>query len=194
MYLPKIKLVKKTGEILLPDGNTKIGEFLETFNGQFFLGSELKSDSQEVFGIDTREVNRPDTQNPKFKNEITEPSNKELSKGTFKRYFLRDKRSNNIVEIAKKDFDTTLEDLSTQKISVDWILTPPAKDVFFNGIKYEGSETKNKKNIERISEDFKGLDQYIQDYSQFIPESNIKSDKTTPPAESNTTFDIPSPS
>lgn len=194
MYLPKIKLLKKTGEILLPDGTKKITEFLQTFNGKFFLGSELKPDSQEVFGIDEREDNIAANQEPRFKNQITEPSVKELSKGTFKRYFLRDKRSSNIVEITKKAFDTTLEDLSTQKISVDWILTPPAKDVFFNGIKYEGSETKNKKNIERISGDFKGLDQYIQDYAQFIPESNIKSDKTTPPAESNTTFDIPSPS
>ena len=146
---------------MLSDGTTKVANFLETFNGKFFLGTELKSDSEEVIGVDVREDNSVANAEPIFKNEIVEPSTKELNKGTFKRYFLQDLRSKNIVEISQKAFKTTARDLSTKKISVDWILTPPAKDIYYDGIKYEGSETKNKKNIKNISKDFEGLDQYI---------------------------------
>ncbi len=179
---------------MLSDGTTKVTNFLETFNGKFFLGTELKSDSEEVIGVDIREDNSVANTEPIFKNEIVEPSTKELNKGTFKRYFLQDLRSKNIVEISQKAFKTTARDLSTKKISVDWILTPPAKDIYYDGIKYEGSETKNKKNIKNISKDFEGLDQYIQDYAQYIPASNIDFNRFNPPPKGINTFDLPSPS
>lgn len=179
---------------MLSDGTTKVTNFLETFNGKFFLGTELKSDSEEVIGVDVREDNSVANAEPIFKNEIVEPSTKELNKGTFKRYFLQDLRSKNIVEISQKAFKTTARDLSVKKISVDWILTPPAKDIYYDGTKYEGSETKNKKNIKNISKDFEGLDQYIQDYAQYIPASNIDFNRFNPPPKGINTFDLPSPS
>ena len=198
MYLPKIKIKKpdssNIGKLVDDNGNTVLEGFFETFKGEFFSGDKPSSSSKRLKDIDRFEANDPFGQQTNFKPEFTPPTSKELSNGSFKRYFLRDKANKNIIEITKQRFDNFRPTLYSEVVAVDWILTPPAKDVYFNGVKFEGAETKNKKAIEEISKTFEGLDQYIENYSQFVPESNISGDKTTPPAESNTTFDLPSPS
>ena len=199
MYLPKIKIKKpdsgKFNSILDEKGREYLGDFFETFKGEVFSGKKPSSKSKKLTPLkETESENIQSSNVPKFKPEFTPPTDKQLTDGTFKRYFLRDKSRKNIVEITKQRFDNYVPKLYTEVVAVDWILTPPAKDVFFNGVKFEGAETKNKKAIEEVSKTFEGLDQYIQNYSEFVPESNISGDKITPPTESNTTFDLPSPS
>tara|TARA_B100002019_G_C21050984_1_gene489257 strand:- start:72 stop:668 length:597 start_codon:yes stop_codon:yes gene_type:complete len=198
MWLPKIKIKKpdksQIGEIVDEAGNALIGGFFETFKGQFFSGDKPSSKSKLLRDVDKAETNTLTNQPNPVKQEFNPPTEKELLNGDFKRYFIRDKRNGNIAETTKAKYQNFVPKLYLEIIAVDWILTPPAKDVYFNGMKFEGAETKNKKAIEEISKTFEGLDQYIQNYSEFVPESNISGDKTTPPAESNTTFDLPSPS
>ena len=198
MWLPKIKIRKpnkgEIADVVDAKGNEFLGEFFQTFKGEFFSGDKPTSNSQPLQAKDTFESNSPYNNPNNFKPEFTPPTGKELANGSFKRYFLRDKANKNIVEITKQRFQNFRPTLYSEVVAIDWVLTPPAKDVFFNGVKFEGAETKNKRTIEEVSKTFEGLDQYIENYSQFVPESNISGDKTTPPTESNTTFDLPSPS
>ncbi len=198
MYLPKIKIKipdKDTiRDVVDETGKEFIGSFFETYKGELFSGTRPTSNSKPLQSSDTLESNFPTNQEVTFKIEFTPPTEKQLADGKFKRYFLQDRRTKNIAEITKEKFDNLEPNLYTQKASLDWTLTPPAKDVYFNGVTFDGAETKNRQAVQQASQTVEGLQQYVQDYAQFVPESKISGDKTTPPPESNTGFDIPSPS
>lgn len=198
MYLPKIKIKipnKDTIKNVVDEtGRQFVGSFFETYKGELFSGTKPTSDSKQLQSSDTLESQFPTNQESIFKVEFVPPTDKQLADGTFKRYFLQDRRTKNIAEITKEKFDNLEPNLYTQKVSLDWTLTPPAKDVYFNGVRFEGAETKNRQSVQQASQTVEGLQQYVKDYTQFVPESKISEDKTTPPPVSNTGFDIPSPS
>lgn len=198
MYLPKIKIKipdrDTIGNMVDEAGRQFLGSFFETYKGEFFSGTKPSSDSQPLESLDRLEAEHGDDVTSIFKVEFVPPTEKQLANGTFKRYFLQDKRNKNIVEITKDKFDNLETNLFTKKLAVDWTLTPPAKDVYFNGVRFDGAETKNRQAIQQASQTIEGLQDYIKDYTQFVPESKIAGDKTTPPPKRNTSFDIPSPS
>lgn len=198
MYLPKIKIKipdrDTIKDVVDETGRQFVGSFFETYKGELFSGTRPTSESKPLQSSDTLESQSPTNQEPTFKVEFVPPTDKQLANGTFKRYFLQDKRNKNIVEITKDKFDNLETNLFTKKLAVDWTLTPPAKDVYFNGVRFEGAETKNRQTIQQASQTIEGLQDYIKDYAQFVPESKITGDKTTPHPERNTSFDIPSPS
>lgn len=198
MYLPKIK-IKKPNKTVLNDmidtsGIPFVGDFFETYKGEYFSGTKPSSNSKPLIYKNSIESNFPTAQDSTFKTEFTPPTEKELANGTFKRYFIQDKRNKNIIEVTKEKFDNSEKNLFTTKVSLDWTLTPPAKDVYFNGVRFDGAETKNRLAVQSTSKTIEGLQDYIKDYAQFVPESKIRGDKFNPPSERNTSFDIPSPS
>lgn len=198
MWLPKIKINipgrDTIGNIVDETGKEFLGSFFETYKGELFSGTKPSAESKPLESLDRLEAEHGDDKTSIFKVEFVPPTEKQLADGTFKRYFLQDKRTKNIAEITKEKFDNLEPNLYTQKVSLDWTLTPPAKDVYFNGVRFEGAETKNRQSVQQASQTVEGLQQYVKDYAQFVPESKISGDKTTPPPESNTGFDIPSPS
>jgi len=198
MWLPKIKIKTPDkdaiGNVVDETGKQFLGSFFETYKGELFSGTKPTSDSQPLESLDRLEAEHGDDKTSIFKVEFVPPTEKQLANGTFKRYFLQDKRTKNIVEITKGKFDNLETNLYTQKVSLDWTLTPPAKDVYFNGVRFDGAETKNRQTIQQASQTIEGLQDYIKDYAQFVPKSKIAGDKTTPTPKGNTTFDIPSPS
>jgi len=198
MYLPKIKIKipdrDTIRDVVDETGRQFVGSFFETYKGELFSGTKPTSDSKPLQSSDTLESEFPTNQEASFKVEFLPPTERQLANGTFKRYFLQDKRNKNIVEITKDKFDNLETNLFTKKLAVDWTLTPPAKDVYFNGVRFDGAETKNRQAIQQASQTIEGLQDYIKDYAQFVPESKIAGDKTTPLPKGNTSFDIPSPS
>ena len=198
MYLPKIKIKTPNkadiGNMVDEAGKEFLGNFFETYKGEFFSGDRPSSNSKPLESLDRLESEHGEDATSIFKIEFTPPTEKQLADGKFKRYFIQDKRTKNIAEITKQKFQNLDTNLSTRKLSVDWNLTPPAKDVYFNGVRFEGAETKNRQVIQQASKTIEGLQDYIKDYTQFVPESKITGDKTTPPPKGNTSFDIPSPS
>lgn len=198
MYLPKIKIkkpdTKVINDMIDDNGNPFVGEFFETFKGQFFSGTGPSPNSKPLIFNDSMETNFPTEGESIFKTEFIPPTKKELSNGTFKRYFLQDRRNKNIVEINKSKFDNLEDNTYSKKISIDWNLKAPAKDVYFDGVKFEGSESKNKKIVIEASKTLEGLQDYIKDYAQYIPASNINFNRFNPPPKGINTFDLPSPS
>ena len=197
MFLPKIKTAIRTGNIELPDGTTKAGTFIETFLGKFLFNNNkttVDENAVEVKNIDINELKSQLNPESTFKTTLPQPNEKDLKKGSFKRYFVQDKRNKNINEVSKDKFSKFDNDIFTEKISIDWILTPPAKDVYFNGKKFEGSESKNKNTILIASQKLLGLNEYITDYAEFIESSDISLDKFKNIEGIPTGFDLPSPS
>lgn len=197
MFLPKIKTAIRTGNIELPDGNTKAGTFIETFLGKFLFNDNkttVDENAVEVVNLDLGEITSQLNIESTFKTTLPQPSEKDLKKGSFKRYFIQDKRNKNINEVSKDKFSKFDNDIFTEKIAIDWILTPPAKDVYFNGKKFEGSESKNKNTILIASQKLRGLNDYITDYAEFIKSSEIPLDKFKNIQGIPTGFDLPSPS
>lgn len=198
MYLPKIKIKTPNkadiGNMIDTAGKEYQGNFFETYKGEFFSGDKPSSDSKPLESLDRLESEHGEDDTSIFKVEFVPPTDKQLANGTFKRYFLQDKRNKNIVEITKEKFNNLETNLFTKKLAVDWTLTPPAKDVYFNGVRFDGAETKNRQAIQQANHTIEGLQDYIKDYAQFVPESKITGGKTTPPPKRNTSFDIPSPS
>ena len=194
MYLPKIKTKVENARLKLPDGTFKNGNVIRTFLGEVYEGDKITKDSKRLRDLDLMETLSYSEQVSIFKTEIPKPSEKEMKKGTFKRYFIQDKRNQNINEVSKITFTNFKDNLYTDKIAIDWQLNSPAKDVFFKGVKYEGSETKNKKITLKASEKMKGLYEYITDYSEFIPTSNIAEEKFENKVNPIPSFDLPSPS
>lgn len=197
MFLPKIKTAIRTGNIELPDGSTKAGTFIETFLGKFLFNNNkttIDENAVEVVNLDLGEITSQLNTESTFKTTLPQPNEKDQKKGSFKRYFIQDKRNKNINEVSKDKFSKFDNDIFTEKIAIDWILTPPAKDVYFNGKKFEGSESKNKNTILIASQKLRGLNDYITDYAEFIESSDIPLDKFKNIESIPTSFNLPSPS
>jgi len=197
MWLPRIKIKKSDtasgGTFLDENGNVYTGAFFETYAGEFFKGTKPSSNLQPLQPLDPFESQDPILDPTMFKTEFVKPSDKELTNGKFKRYFLQDTRSGNIVEIFKSKFDNLPNNLFSKKVAVDWILDGPKEDVYFNGIKQEGTGEINRKAILKAEETIKGLSDYVTDYTQFVKEQDKPLPDETAPA-SKAVFDIPSPS
>lgn len=197
MYLPKIKIKKPSkddiGKLVDNAGNPFKGSFFETYKGQLFSGDRPTKDSIPLENQDKHESEHDDDKESVFKNEYVEPTASQLRDGKFERFFIQDKRTNNIAEVTKQKFENLNDPFYINKISLEWIISPPAKDVYYNGVKYEGAETVNKKTVKNLINEMKGLDQYIEDYAEFIPSSNIDYSRFNPPAKGINTFDLPAP-
>ena len=194
MYLPKIKIKKTSRRVNRPDGGSSISSVIETFDGRLFLGEEFSPDAQELSNSDQLETLSFSARDSIFKTQIQMPSEKDYKQGIFKRYFMQDKRTKNINEISKDTYRSMGPTIYLELLEVEWDLKPPAKDVYFKGKKYEGAESRNKKTIAKASKDIIGLSQYIRDYSQYVPKTNIKKEKFENPQLLPSSFDLPSPS
>ena len=97
----------------------------------------------------------------------------ERQNGKTKRYFVQDKNSNKIAETDKTTYNQAKVDLVNHNFSeVDWILTGPAEDKTFGSYVYEGAASKNKKAIQALESQMKGISNFVTDYAYLVEDTN----------------------
>jgi hypothetical protein len=97
------------------------------------------------------------------------PTSSEREKGVTKRYFVQDKNNNKIVETDKTTYLQTKKQVTNRNFAeADWIIEGPAEDKMFGKYPYEGAESKNKKTIQALESQMKGISTFITDYKYLV--------------------------
>ena len=93
----------------------------------------------------------------------------EKQKGVAKRYFVQDLDNKKIVETDKATYLQTKKEVPNRSFAeVDWIVQGPAEDMMFGKYPYEGAESKNKKTIQALESQMKGISTFITDYKYLV--------------------------
>lgn len=171
MYLPKTKYDKpqysRGTSMYRKNGKPYVGWYFRTFENKYYTGKEPLSTSEEIY------PDKATSTGPVIKytsDANIQPTSAQRGSGTFKRYFLQDKRSGKIIEcklekykhFKQKDYITTAQ--------VEWDLTQPSEDRLINGYPYQGSESKNRETIKKLEQKIKGISSYIKNYAEFANE------------------------
>jgi len=97
------------------------------------------------------------------------PTQSEKEKGVTKRYFVQDKNNNKIVETDKATYLQTQKQVANRNLmEVNWNIKGPAEDMMFGKYPYEGAESKNKKIIQALESQMKGISTFITDYKYLV--------------------------
>jgi uncharacterized protein YqeY len=101
-------------------------------------------------------------------------SQDEIDKGIAKRYFVQDNRDKKISETSQELFEQGKEGIPDfTYIEVPWNITNPAEDLIVNGIKFQGSESRNKETIHNLEKDMPGISKFVTDYRYLIPKVTV---------------------
>jgi len=146
------------------------GFYIEDSQGNFYGGKTPEED-----GLDLEKINKGPIGIPfgllglfagVFKKKLTQS---EKDNGVTKRNFIQDKNNNKIIET---DLDTYTKAKSTLVnnifAQVDWIIKGPAENQMFGNYPFEGAESKNKKTIQTLESQMKGISTFITDYKYLV--------------------------
>lgn len=171
MYLPKskYKVLKSNGNLRLPNGKKHIGSYIETYQGKYFTGNVLNNKSIPLTKVDLYSDDEP---NPspglRFSNDIIIPTEKDITRGKFKRFFVQDKRDKAIIEVNVKRYLKFQKVNYTNTVVVDWVLKGPVEDLKKSSYIQFGAKSINKETIQNASKKIKELPQLINNYGQFV--------------------------
>lgn len=96
------------------------------------------------------------------------PTEEDYLNGYLDRYFIRDRRTQRIIEVDKKGYTKAKARKSFKRITLKWVLKGPAEDQIIGKYLYPGAESQNKNIVDQAEEHLKGLREYIKDYKQFV--------------------------
>lgn len=100
---------------------------------------------------------------------LAKPTQSQRDSGVLQRYFLQDKNNKKITEVDKQTYLQAQKQLvNTNFAQVDWIIKGPAEDIMFGKYPYEGAESKNKKTIQALESQMKGISTFITDYKYLV--------------------------
>jgi len=175
IYLPKgsyreARSTNGTEFIELVSRKPYKGFYIEDSQGNFYGGKTPEED-----GLDLEKINKGPIGIPfgllglfagVFKKKLTQS---EKDNGVTKRNFIQDKNNNKIIET---DLDTYTKAKSTLVnnifAQVDWIIKGPAENQMFGNYPFEGAESKNKKTIQTLESQMKGISTFITDYKYLV--------------------------
>ena len=99
------------------------------------------------------------------------PSKSERENGVTKRYYVQDMNNNKIAETDKVTYtQTKLTTPNRIFAEVDWIIKGPAEDKMFGNYPFEGAESKNRKTIQALESQMKGISTFVTDYKYLVEE------------------------
>lgn len=157
------------------------GFYIEDSRGKFYGGKtpeeggpELQKIQQIYFGVPTGLLGLAAGF---FKKK---PTQSEKDKGVTKRNFIQDRNDNKIIETDPDTYaqaKTTL--VNSNFAEIDWIIKGPADNQIINGYPYEGAESKNRKTIQALESQMKGISTFITDYKYLVEEPVIPAPLTT---------------
>ena len=171
MYLPKskYKVLKSSGNLSLANGERYSGSYIETYDGKYFTGKVLNNKSKPLVKIDLYSDNEP---NPspglRFLNDLILPTDKDIARGKFKRFFVQDKRNKAIIEVKVRKYLQFQKVNYTNTIVIDWILKGPVEDITKSSYIQFGAKSVNKETVLKASKKIKELPQMINNYGQFV--------------------------
>lgn len=178
-YLPqsKYKKAKKTagGEFIIKaTGKDYKGFYIETYRKQYFAGQTPEQNGVELEKVErvesTPELNKLlgtgmsllALLQSAFKKQLSQD---EIDKGIAKRYFVQDNRDKKISETSEELFEQGKEGIPDfTYIEVPWNISNPIEDITVNGIKFQGSESRNKQTIQNLEKDIPGISKFVTDY------------------------------
>lgn len=172
MYIPKIKQVvgpKLAG--FLKDkltGQKFNGSFVKDYRGKFFKGNKVTDDAEELeFVPDGTSISTDEY----FKNVYRSPSSQDYSKGTFIRYFARDRRDGKVVELDKVNYLRIQKEKKVYRktLKIQWYVTGELEDQQINGYVYPGVKAQNNEVIRLAEKELPGIQtQHLKDPGQFV--------------------------
>jgi len=180
-YVPKAKYKdSKTAQegdfVILETEEPYSGPYIELSGKRFFAGENPEQNGAELYKIEKTSIN-PAALLPYLSTGLSlltliqsaikkELSQDEVDKGVAKRYFVQDNRDKKISETTEELFEDSKEEFPDFIYTeVPWLFTDPVKDIEINGIKYKGSESRNKETIQRLESTMPGISQFVTDYT-----------------------------
>jgi hypothetical protein len=169
MYLPKSKYSApkhtRGEEFLLPSGREYIGFYFITYEDRYFTGKQPGKGNLELTPIVAED---PVSATPTFTPDRSTPTATDRMYGKFTRFYLKDKRTNRIIEVEKSKYYELLEKTYIGGTKVQWILKGPAQDIVVDRYTYQGAEKKNIEEVDIQDRILPGLKDYIKDYKEFV--------------------------
>jgi len=173
-WRPKIKISKPKytfgGELKTPSGDDYVGRYFEDYKGNKYDGANPNNSTTELNAAEeTPQVKRP------LGFELNTPTQEDYNRGSFTRFFLKDTRNGKIAEVKRNTYlRERVFNTYMQGTNILWRLKGPIEDKDFNGRILKGARNANKESIEQAAQEFKGLELYLTEYTQFIREDESK--------------------
>lgn len=166
MWFPKNKITKSKytygDRFRTLDGKLYTGPYFETSDGRYFNGETPSPSSYELFPSSININKKP------VPLDQPTPTEKQYSRGTFNRYFLKDSSTGKIVEVNEKVYNSRLKDRYIDGVTIVWYLKGPIKDQTVNGVKFLGAESKNRNNTIKANTKLIGVLNYVRDFTKFV--------------------------
>lgn len=167
MYIPKNKYkINQTfsGEISNTDGTPYVGPIIETSLGKVFQGSSLNGFPKSL--VDSRRPSRTKIERPY--NDYYGPTENDYTKGSYTRYFTRDKRNGKFTEMNKDQWSVKRNLNYVEGGKIQWLLTGPIQNGSINNIPYKGTSTKNREAVESLEQRYPGILNFFSNTSEFV--------------------------
>ena len=147
------------------DGSYYIGSYIETYTGEILSGQSITKDSEPL--LNTTEEDFDDEFVP-FTNDHIQPTEIDYQRGLFRRYFLKDKRNKQIIEVKRKKFFYYFSEIYTIPLSLDWILVGQKNDIN-RGVYIDfGISTFNNETVLEGEKKIKGLSKILNNPLEFV--------------------------
>ena len=166
--------------------STNGNEFVELISKEPYKGFYIEDSKGKFYGGKTPQENGPELIEVK-RNEALfkklgiglvglvggffsrKPTQSERDNGVLQRYFLQDRNNKKITEVDKETYLQAQKELvNTNFAQADWIIKGPAENKMFGNYPYEGAESKNKKTIQALESQMKGISTFITDYKYLV--------------------------
>ena len=178
-YIPQSKYKKakkaKFGEFVIKKTQERYtGLYIETYDKKYLAGEspdqngvELEKNEKtpslgDLAGYLSTGLSLFQALQSAFKKKLSQD---EVDKGIANRYLVQDNRTNKISETSQELFEQGKKEISDFKyVEVPWSIGYPSEDIEINGIKFQGSESRNKEAIQKLEEELPGVSKFITDY------------------------------
>jgi len=177
-YYPQTKYSKpksaKAGEFTIKDtGELYKGIYVKTSDNKYFSGNSPLATGIElrkvVSSINTKAMLVALLAGSLGGFFLAKPTQSQRDSGVLQRYFLQDKNNKKITEVDKQTYLQAQKQLvNTNFAQADWIIKGPAENKMFGKYPYEGAESKNKKTIQALESQMKGISTFITDYKYLV--------------------------
>jgi hypothetical protein len=187
-YLPQSKYKKpekaRLGQFIVKGTKKPYqGYYIETYKKQFFAGETPEQNGVELERAPEK-YSLPDLGNllsiglslvallqSAFKKKISQD---EIDKGIAKRYFVQDNRTLKVSETSEELYEQGKKELPDFLFAeVPWHINSPAEDMVINGMKFQGSESRNKETINKLDEKMPGIVNFVTDYKYLVKPTPI---------------------
>jgi len=198
MYLPKhqYRKVESIDQPQLRDGlgnvlnnpsiiKTSAGEYFDVPPADLALG--IFTNAVQGFPVPG--------ETPQPVEELFAPTDRDKAIGKVKRYFVQNKSTAKVKEIAKESFDAISKNKQLYETigTLEWQLQGPINDIEVQGAIFKGAATNNRAAVLELNKTIPGVVDIITSYTQFVqstPADTIQESKVVPQKNS---FNIPAP-